>query len=74
MSIENETLYKLGQIEGKLDSLIELVGQHVKDDKDTFDTLGKRLTGLEAARNRIIGAAAVITVGVNAVWAFLTRG
>lgn len=69
--LDNQTLYKLGQIEGKLDSLIELVGKHVAADEEKHGTLDKRITGLETSKNRVIGAAAVITVAFNAAWGFI---
>ena len=58
MSTEAER--DIGRLEGKMDLLIDLVKQHLEDDKNTHAAQEKRIAMLEADNNQAKGKASVI--------------
>lgn len=56
-----------GRLEGKMDSLIDLVKQHLADDKVVHDAADKRIAALEADGNQAKGKASVISTIVGSI-------
>jgi hypothetical protein len=59
--------YLLGQIDGKLDSLTELVRDHVREDRERFDAVFLKLSQHAADINKAKGAKGAILVTAGAV-------
>lgn len=54
------TYQKLGELDGKLDMLIDLVRQHSDDDKRIHEGQEKRIAALEATDNQSKGKTSAI--------------
>jgi hypothetical protein len=75
MSDMNDVSFKLGQMDGKLDLLLEAMKQHVKDDNVKHDASDERIGKLEKKNSWLMGASAVISLFFVSVWEFLlSRG
>lgn len=59
----NQILLKVGQIDGKLDTTIKKIDDHLDMDERTHNNLEKRIGYLERWKARIIG----IAIGVSAI-------
>lgn len=58
----DEVIYRLGQIEAKQDSFNAAYALYISDNKVNNAERDKRLDDLEASKNRMYGAAAVLTL------------
>lgn len=59
---EDQILYKLGQIEAKLDLTLLTAAEHQRRDDTTHTDQEDRIKALENGRSKAIGAVGIITV------------
>lgn len=63
----NETvIYKLGQIESKMDQALTAIKVHQEDDDELHNIVNKRVTKLENWRYWVLGAAGAVSVITSA--------
>jgi len=71
MSDLNDVSFKLGQIDGKLDQVLEALKAHVKDDAKKHDDSDGRIAKLEQSKSWLYGVSAGIGVVVTTAWNLL---
>jgi len=64
---EQTVIYKLGQIESKLDLIAESIRSHIKIDETAHTASDDRITSLEKSRSWVLGAVAIISAGVSLI-------
>lgn len=69
MADNDDTILLLGQIDGKLDSLIDTTKGLIS----RVDTQEKRITALERWQSYIAGGAAVLGASAGEVWKWLAK-
>jgi len=73
MSDLNDVSFKLGQIDGKLDQVLEAMKAHIAADDVLHKEADTRIDKLEKQRSWIMGAASVVAVGVSSLWNMVIR-
>lgn len=68
---EDQILYKLGQIEAKLDLALLTAAEHNRRDEVVHTDQEDRLKRLESGRSKVLGAAGVLTVAGSAIMSWL---
>jgi hypothetical protein len=71
MSDLNEVSFKLGQIDGKLDQVLEALKSHVADDAAKHSGSDERIAKLEKGRSWLMGVGAAVAFFFSAVWSFI---
>lgn len=66
-------VYKLGQIEGKLDALSLVLSEHIKNDVSAKAVLNEKIHGLERSRSWAVGAVAIISIGITSLSQLIWR-
>jgi hypothetical protein len=69
----NEVSYKLGQIDGKLDLVLEALKAHVDDDAKKHADSDTRVSRLERSKSWLMGASVAVGVVVSSVWNMVIR-
>lgn len=64
-------MFKLGQIESKVDGLHDLMSARVRWGDHTAETLTNRVSSLERSRSYVLGMAAAVGAGVSALIQFM---
>jgi len=72
MDRDDIILFKLGQIEAKLDQSLTAQALHIGDDKAFHADADARLKALETSRARVYGGAAVVSVIGTGMMSWLT--
>jgi len=67
MSDLNEVSYKLGQIDGKIDLLLEAIKAHVIADEEKHAEVDKKISSLERSRAWTLGAGGAIAFVVSMI-------
>jgi len=60
-------IFKLGQIESKLDLIAESISSHIQQDDKLHAESDKRVASLERSRAWALGAVAVISASVSVI-------
>ena len=70
---EGTVIYKLGQIEGKLDAISLLFATHVAQDAVFKKELSDRVSSLEKSRTWVLGAVAAISLAITSASQFIWK-
>lgn len=70
---DDAIMLALGRMEAKQDAIKALMEDHIRRDDIMHASLDERVTALEQTKVWVMGAAAVVSVGIGALWHWVTK-